>query len=141
MTLTVRLPKFPIPDAEDALLRAGRALFRVANEIIADSKANYVPVDTGTLRSTGAVQIEGGVGGGRVTVTLGFGGPAAPYALFVHENPRSGKTGGVSPSGQKYRRYAKVGQFKYLEIPFNQRRRDIPGLLAAAISKARRNAR
>ena len=42
----------------------------------------------------------------------------------VHENPRSGKTGGVSPSGKKYYPrpgypvpYSQVGQWKYLETP------------------------
>lgn len=58
-------------------------------------------------------------------VEVGF---AAIYAMAVHENPRAGRTGGVSPSGRKYtagrttsgRRsnrkvYSTVGGWKFLE--------------------------
>jgi hypothetical protein len=41
--------------------------------------------------------------------------------LAVHENPRSGHTGGVSPSGGRYKHWASVGQWKYLEQPFKER--------------------
>jgi hypothetical protein len=41
----------------------------------------------------------------------------ARYAFDVHENPRSGRTGGVSPTGQAYRYWAREGSFKYLEQP------------------------
>jgi len=49
-------------------------------------------------------------------------GYTASYAPFVHENPRAGKTGGVSPSGHKYGggrsseiRWSRVGGWKFLE--------------------------
>ena len=42
----------------------------------------------------------------------------AVYAWDVHENPRSGKTGGFSPQGRPYRYWAREGEFKYLEKPF-----------------------
>jgi len=41
----------------------------------------------------------------------------ADYAFDVHENPRSGRTGGFSPSGAKYSYYARDGSFKFLEQP------------------------
>lgn len=93
------------------------ALYEEATTIMTDSKENYVPVDQGTLRDSGHVQ-EPKLEGTTLLVELGYGGPAAPYALAVHENPRSGKTEGVSPSGRKYKHWAEVGQYKYLEIPF-----------------------
>ena len=56
---------------------------------------------------------------------IGF---SAVYAAAVHENPRSGKTGGTSPSGKKYsagrttsgapsnrKVYSTVGKWKFLE--------------------------
>ena len=51
------------------------------------------------------------------TITMGYGGPAAPYAIAVHENPRAGKTGGLSPSGKPYEHWARTGGWKYLETP------------------------
>lgn len=41
----------------------------------------------------------------------------AEYAAYIHEHPRSGQTGGRSPSGAPYYRWARVGQWKYLEQP------------------------
>jgi len=58
--------------------------------------APIVPVDEGTLMSTGHVQTPRREGN-KVKVTIGYGGPAAPYASFVHEidanyhRPNSGK--------------------------------------------------
>jgi len=61
-------------------------LTNVAEEIMTDSKTNYVPVDTGNLRNSGFVEpvrISSKV----VKVRLGFGGAASPYAAMVHEAP------------------------------------------------------
>lgn len=103
-----------------AALPAGAAsLFDSATNIMAISRGQYVPVETGTLRASGFVQPPD-FEGKSVSVYLGYGGAAAPYALAVHENPRAGKTGGVSPSGKKYKRWAQVGQWKYLEQPLNE---------------------
>ena len=41
-------------------------------------------VDTGALRATGNVQSPKR-GAGSVSVSMGFGGPSAPYALYLHE--------------------------------------------------------
>ena len=102
-----------------ALPAGGRSLFESAENIMSISKEQYVPVETGTLKSSGFVQPPDTTGN-NVSVYLGYGGAAAPYALAVHENPRAGKTGGVSPSGKKYKRWATVGQWKYLEQPVNE---------------------
>jgi hypothetical protein len=81
------------------------ALFQEANVILTASKQDYVPVDTGALRASGFVEPpvvtpEGG------SVTLGFGGPSAPYAVIVHED---------------LTKRHPVGQAKYLEIPLRAR--------------------
>ena len=101
----------------------GRAPFAAAvllkdfvdTQVIAPAK-ELVPVDTGALRST-LRSSEPIIAGTKISVQASAGGDAAAYALSVHENPRSGKTGGVSPSGKKYKSWAQVGEWKYLERP------------------------
>lgn len=76
----------------DALRRAGalgvqalaRGLRREAEAIMTDSKANYVPTDMGILKGSGFVQPVQ-VTASNVSVTLGYGGAAKVYALYVHE--------------------------------------------------------
>lgn len=89
------------------------ALYREAEDILTDAKEHYVPVDQGHLRSVGFV--EPPEVGPVTSVDLGFGGP---YALAVHENPRAGHTGGLSPSGRPYKHWATVGEWKFLETPW-----------------------
>lgn len=87
-----------LENAEQAL---GRALYEEANRIFNESQL-LVPVDTGTLRSSGQVTLpEQGPRG--VSVTIGYGGAAAPYAIYVHERLDLNH-----PNG---------GQAKYLEEP------------------------
>jgi hypothetical protein len=88
------------------------ALTLEGEAIMALSKEQFVPVDEGNLRASGTVSVEAG------DVVLSYGGPSAPYALTVHENPRAGKTGGLTPSGWQRKTWAQVGQWKYLETPF-----------------------
>jgi hypothetical protein len=78
------------------------ALYTEGGLIITDSQNHYVPVLTGALRSSGHVD-QPVIIGKSVSVTLGFGGPATPYALIQHENLEFRHT---------------VGQAKYLELPF-----------------------
>ena len=106
--------------------RVANALEAEATNVMTKAKA-LCPVVTGTLKGSGFVE-RPVVGGGEISETMGFGGAASKYALSVHENPRSGKTGGVSPSGQRYGRkaykgkmrigFSLVGQWKFLEQPF-----------------------
>jgi hypothetical protein len=94
----------------------GEAMYLEGERIMAESKEEYVPVVTGALRSSGYVNPPV-VTDKTVVVVLGYGGPAVAYARAVHENPRAGKTGGISPSGQRYARWSRVGQWKYLQRP------------------------
>lgn len=80
-----------------------RALVQVAEEIMAESK-QLVPVDTGTLMNSGHVQAPVR-DGDRMSVTLGYGGAAAEYAIPVHELPPDHATH-TPPRG-----------WKYLEVP------------------------
>ena len=91
-----------------------QALYTRAQRIMAASRP-LVPVVTGALRASALVyppEIEGTT----ITVVFGYGGQAMPYAAAVHENPRAGRTGGVSPTGRRYREgtYSTVGQYHFL---------------------------
>ncbi len=105
----------------------GRQLYREGLGIMAASQG-LVPVDTTALRSSGYVT-EPEIAGGRVTVLIGYGGPAAKinsktgestdgYALIVHENLEA---------------FHPVGTAKYLEQPFDQAKRGMSGRVAAGI--------
>ena len=59
------------------------AIYEEANVIFAKSQV-LVPVDTGALRGSGGVSAIQGSGQG-MYVDIFYGGPAAPYALYVHE--------------------------------------------------------
>ncbi len=119
--------------------RSGRtdllgALFEEGEELMRISKEQFVPFDKGTLRASGFVRkMKTGLG-----VEVGFGGAAAPYALKVHENPRAGKTGGVSPQGKRYKTWAKVGQWKYLITPFKQRKSGLSRRVARRVVQRRK---
>ena len=61
----------------------GQALYEEANVIFANSQV-LVPVDTGVLRGSGGVSAPQ-MGTRGYFVDIFYGGPAAPYALYVHE--------------------------------------------------------
>lgn len=73
-----------------------------AESIITDAK-ELTPVDLGTLRSTGHVKPLK-LSRNKITVSFGFGGPSAEYALFVHEDLNA---------------FHDNGQAKFLSIPFS----------------------
>lgn len=108
-----------------------RGLTKWGEETMGEIKGNPdVPVMDGQLRASGVVlPVERGES--TTTLTIGFGGPAAPYAIRIHENPRAGKTGGVSPSGKPYRKWAKVGAYKFLEGPMARRGPKVPDAIAS----------
>jgi hypothetical protein len=95
---------------------AAQAMYAEATDIMADSMEHYVPVRDGVLRGSGTVH-QPTITASEITVAFGYGGAAKGYALKTHENPRAGKTGGLSPSGRRYKRYATTGGWKYLEQP------------------------
>jgi hypothetical protein len=94
------------------------ALYVVAEEIMTDSKQNYVPVITGTLRRSGFVN-RPRVQAGKVVIVIGYGGAARSYALAVHEAPIT--------RGQ--------GKNKYLSNPVNAAAAQIPARLATRMSQ------
>lgn len=111
------------------------ALRRRAEYVMFKSKKQLVPVNKqegygGNLRDTGGVSpVEETKTG--LEVTLFFGGPAAPYALAVHENPSEhdppswqGKTIVFHPPGH--------GQ-KFLEKPVNEQAKTLSRDLKADV--------
>ena len=112
----------------DAVKEAGpmavaQVLFETGEAILAVSQADYVPVDTGALKNSGIVETADT--GSRFLVTVAYGGPAADYALHVHEDLVARHV---------------VGQAKYLEIPFRAAVEGIGGVLAARLRDAIRTA-
>lgn len=68
----------------ETLQAAGIGLHNEAERIMTRSKEEFVPVQTGALRSTGHVgDVE--VRSNEVIVEMGYGGPATPYAVAQHE--------------------------------------------------------
>lgn len=112
----------------------GGGLFEHGERVLAESKEKYVPVDQGALRASGHVEPPV-IRGTMASVDVGFGGPSAPYALSVHENPRAGKTGGVSPRGKKYRTWATVGEWKFLETPMKLLANLLPKVIAQRVER------
>jgi len=82
----------------------GQALYEEGERIMGESKL-VVPVDTGTLKSSGHVTLPQKVGR-FVRVVLSYGGAAAPYAIYVHENLTA--------------RHKPPTRNKYLEEPFKK---------------------
>ena len=101
--------------AEKAPDAVGAGLFLEANNIMADAKTR-VPVDQGVLRASGYVAPPVMERGSPV-VELGFGGPAASYAVRQHED-----TSLRHPDG---------GEAKFLEKAADQARPGIAGRVAA----------
>jgi hypothetical protein len=87
--------------------RICRLLYQHGEKIMAKSK-KLVPVLTGALKDSGSVQVR--EQGERFTVELGYGGPAAPYAVFVHEDALAEH---------------KVGQADYLGRPYREAQREL----------------
>lgn len=83
---------------------AAGSLYRSSEEIMTVSKEVYCPVDTGTLRSTGRVELPV-ISGNKVEVVMGYGGPSADYAVYVHEIDKN---------------YNNGKQWKYLETPLKE---------------------
>lgn len=106
--------------AERSGTSALSALFEEGQEIMTAAKKR-TPVDTGDLRRSGTVRQKQAKGarGRDIEVTLQFGGPAAPYALEVHENLKV-----------KHR----VGEAKFLERAVNEAARTMSVRLVRRMS-------
>jgi hypothetical protein len=70
-------------------------------------------------------------------------GYSAFYSPIVHENPRAGNTGGVSPSGYIYPEgtYSTVGQWKFLQTAIQNNMGKLLSLIATFAGKPRRSRR
>jgi hypothetical protein len=89
-----------------------RPAMTAAGSKILKRSIELTPRDRGGLVSSAGVRLTEGL-----TVEIGYG---APYTRKVHDNPRSGKTGGRSPSGKRYRHWAATGQAKFLETAMRE---------------------
>lgn len=96
-----------------------KALYGEAEDIMRESKL-IVPVDTGTLRSSGHVE-QPKIAGMKTSVTLGYGGAASGYAIPVHEIPPPP----MKSRGGRSARHNPPTQWKYLEMPFKKARRGL----------------
>lgn len=98
----------------------GRAI-RVEAEIEATECKRRTPVDTGALRST--IHVEGPTTevGGSISCTIVAGGPAADYAIHVHENLEA---------------YHPVGQAKFIEEPLRESAPFLLGRIAKRLRDA-----
>lgn len=93
---------------ELATAKLAKALYSEGQRILADA-IPLTPIDTGSLRASGHVKPPE-VAGDTVVVQIGFGGAAAPYAVYVHER--------LDLS------HAAPTQAKFLETPLLARRAD-----------------
>lgn len=104
--------------AEVLPAEVGKALRQEAEIEMTEAKRR-TPVLTGNLRSSGHV-----VGPDKksndVEVSLRFGGPAAPYAIYVHENLEA---------------FHKVGQAKFLESTLMESLPHLPARVAARMAQ------
>lgn len=115
-------------DLEDKLKKLGQAaipaaagsLYRSAEKVMASSKQNYVPYDTGALMNSGHVEPPSQEGN-NVLVVLGYGGPSAPYAIYVHEIDKH---------------YHHNRQWKYLSTPLEAALPDIDTALSDDLDAA-----
>ena len=111
-----------------------QALRMVAEDILTVSKNEYVPVDTGILKGSGTTK-EPQITPDGISVEIGYGGAAAPYALRVHEAPD------VIESGPRKGEVWGQGKNKYLTKPLDAMAADLPrrlGEYATAAMNRRR---
>lgn len=80
------------------MAKGAQGLFEAGNMIVTEAKRR-VPVDLGALKGSGYVTAPTATPGG-TNVEVGFGGPAAGYAIYVHEDLSA---------------HHPVGEAKYLE--------------------------
>ena len=103
---------------------AGRAVYEFAQGEVLPVAKERTPVDYGTLRDSGIVDlpvIKEGLGLTLITVAIGFGGGAAHYAIWVHEDLEA-----------KH----EVGQAKFLESAMNDKAQEFIEIVGANLARA-----
>jgi len=136
--------------SEQIIQALARALYEDGNALLNEAKT-LVPVDLGTLASSGYVTLPE-ITGDTIEVTVGFGGAAKAYALYVHEGtgPAVGHASYFPPKEALedwanrhgipvgavqlaiYRRGTKPT--KYLEEPFNARAKGFDQRIGRAVA-------
>jgi hypothetical protein len=96
--------------------RVAAALYQEAQIEMTEAKRR-TPVDTGTLRASGQVA-QPARSGRNISVTLSFGGAAADYAIYVHENLEA---------------HHRVGQAKFLESTLDESAPHMAARIAARV--------
>jgi hypothetical protein len=99
---------------------AMKQMYIEAEKIMGVSKALFVPVDHGNLRSSGHVALPKMTGPFQWVVEMGYGGPAVPYAVVQHERLDYKHT---------------VGEAKYLEKPTLQAAPHVGKRVGMAVAK------
>lgn len=105
-----------VPNDTEKVL--SQALYEEGQMAFAESQ-QITPIDTGALRGSGVLQIPK-IEKNKISVAITYGGPAAPYALFVHEILSS--------------YHASPTQAKYLELPVARRSEYLVRNLATRIN-------
>jgi hypothetical protein len=145
-----------LADAGERMREAAKKeLYLCADEVMSASK-EVVPVDIGNLMGSGHVGKHAGSDmgvdegsayddGDAVCIDLGYGGPAAPYALYVHEELQPSSGHSVNPNWS-WAKAAQAGKAinwtrpgsgpKYLEAPYEARRPAIPPRILQAVKDA-----
>lgn len=98
--------------------RVVEAALREEAEIEMTEAKKRTPVDLGALRSSGTVTTKRV--GARMTAQLAFGGAAAPYAVYVHEDLDA---------------YHPVGEAKFLESTVKESAPHMPARVAANVGR------
>lgn len=107
----------------------GVAIHEEAEEIMLTSKDKYVPIEMSALKNSGFVaNVERH--GDTVDVTMGYGGPAAPYALTVHEDLTMRHGSELTPP---YGPKPPDQQAKFLETPTLEALPGMPDRIAGAM--------
>lgn len=108
---------------DKALKAMAKGLYLEATMAFNESQT-LVPVDTGILRASGHVNSPK-IDNDSVEITIAYGGPATPYAIFVHERI-------YAPSGKKvYHR--PPTRAKFLETPVKRRAKGMGGRLTQLV--------
>lgn len=108
------------------------AINEEAEHILNESQEKYVPVVSGDLKDSGFVR-PAGRSHRDVRAVIGYD---SPYAAVTHENPRAGKTRGMSPSGKPYTEWSSVGTWKFLEKPMARRAKVLQRVVGQKITIA-----
>lgn len=97
----------------------GQALYKEAAQAF-EASQREVPVDTGNLRNSGQLGLPF-TENGQLVVEISYGGAAADYAIYVHENLENWHASGTKA--------------KFLEDPVRRQTKGMSGRLSRAVKK------